>query len=214
MGRLPLVRSRLRLLPVVVAALGFPVAPAAAGPVPPEVAGLLPAGTELADQSWDVLESDFGTTYTGAMRATIPGQPLSCDSTVGPELRVSLKGDTAWEEPPMLDMAIEMYESSIAGAGASLAKRVTNLRASNASILSVSPVQQETLPNGVVVWAEQNEECESHRGANTLLRGFARQGATTFELDLFVTAGSADALALAKDALARFEKLDVLELLR
>ena len=63
--------------------------------VPASVAALLPATAKLADGDWGVFDTEFGKTFTAGMRATLPGRRMSCDSTVGPELRAELKGDTA-----------------------------------------------------------------------------------------------------------------------
>lgn len=178
--------------------------------VPPGVASLLPAAATLESGDWGVVATEFGKTFTGAMRATFPGRPSSCDFTVGPELRVSLKGDTAWEEPPMLDMAIEQFTSGIAAARKSLPGTVANLRKTNSSSTSSSALKEERLPNGELLYIEYTENCAKRPNAtNTVLRGFARKGATIVTFDLWLSAGASEATAMARDMLARFQKFDV-----
>jgi hypothetical protein len=178
--------------------------------VPPGVASLLPAAAKLESGDWGVVPTEFGKTFTGAMRATFPGRPSSCDFTVGPELRISLKGDTAWEEPPMLDMAIEQFTSGIAAARKSLPGNVANFRKTNSSSTSSSALKEERLPNGELLYIEYTENCAKRpNGTNTVLRGFARKGATIFTFDLWLSAGASEATAMARDMLARFQKFDV-----
>jgi len=49
----------------------------------------------------------------------------------------------------------------------------------------------------------------SRHGTNTVLRGFAGRGATRLSIDLWISAGAAEATSLAKDMFARFQELDV-----
>ena len=178
--------------------------------VPASVAGLLPAGTVLDSGSWAVIPTEFGKTYAGNMRAEFPGRPSSCNFTVGPELRVSLKGDTAWEAPPMLDMAIGQFNSDIAGARKSLPGTVANYRRTNRDSTSAGTLREEHLPNGELLYIEYAENCARHpHGTNTVLLGFARKGATILAFDLWLSAGALEATAMAKDMLARFQKFDV-----
>lgn len=178
--------------------------------VPPGVAGLLPATAVLDSGDWGVFDTDFGKTFTGGMRAGFPGRAMSCDSTVGPELRVEIKGDTAWEEPPMLDMAVAMYESDIAAARKSLPAHVANLCKTNSGVRSVGTLQEDHLPNGELLYIAYDEDCVRHpNGTNTVLRGFARKGATMLRIELWISAAPADATALARDVLARFANFDV-----
>lgn len=195
-------------------ALFLSVQPALAQKVPPAVSALLPAGTQLAGGSFGVIPTEFGKTFTGEMRATIPGRPSSCDITIGPELRVSLKGDTAWEEPPMLDMAVEQFNADIAQARKGLPQNVANMRKTNASVQSVGALREEKVAGGQVIYVEYVEDCARHKGPNTVLRGFARRGATMLSIDLWISAGAAEATAMATDMFARFAKLNVPALLR
>ena len=195
-------------------ALFLSLRPVQAQQVPPAVSGLLPAGVQFASGSFGIIPTEFGKTFSGEMRATIPGRPSSCDITIGPELRASLKGDTAWEEPPMLDMAVQQFNADIAAAKKSLPQRLENLRRANPSLRSIGSLREEQVPGGVLIYVEYAEDCARHKGPSTVLRGFARKGATMLSLDLWISAGAADATTMAKDMIARFAKLNVPALLR
>lgn len=203
---------------VLVALTAVAVFPAVADeqskPVPASVAALLPATAKLADNSWGVFDTEFGKTFSANMRATFPGRRMSCDSTVGPELRAELKGDTAWEAPPMLDMAVDLFNQEITRSKPSMNQRMSNLKASNSDIKSVNALKEEKLPNGTLVYIDYTESCSTQGGTNTILQGFARRGATMFNFDLWLSADAAEATTIAKDMLARFAKLDVKALLK
>lgn len=181
----------------------------ASSKVPGEIAALLPATATLASSSWGVIETEFGKTFTAGMRAGFPKFSSSCDFTIGPELRVEIKGDTAWEEPPMLDMAVQMFEADVAQARTSLPERVARLRKSNAHVKSVGTLQYEQVPGGHIVAIEYTEACAGHpKGTNTVLRGFARKGATQLKIDLWISTGAVDAKAMAKTMIDSFHKLN------
>jgi hypothetical protein len=177
--------------------------------VPGEIAALLPATATLGTGSWGVIETEFGKTFTAGMHARFPKFSSSCDFTVGPELRVEIKGDTAWEEPPMLDMAVQMFEADVAQARTSVPKGVARLRTTNAYVKAVGTLQNEQVPGGHIVAMEYTEDCAGHpKGTNTVLRGFARKGATQLKIDLWISTGMADAKAMAKTMIDRFQKLN------
>ncbi len=194
------------------------VAPAAAQStskkLPPAVAGLLPPEAKLKTGSWGLMPTEHGKSFVADMLAGIPGKPMSCDITVGPELRVSLKGDTAWEAPPMLDMAVQIHEDDIAQVRKSLPGRVAALRKTNSGVKQVGALQDEKLPTGQLLYIEYTESCARHQGPNTVLRGFARKGATMLSFDLWISAGSAEAKAMAAGMLSRFQQLDTKALTR
>lgn len=176
---------------------------------PGEIAALLPATATLGTGSWGVIETEFGKTFTAGMHARFPKFTSSCDFTVGPELRVEIKGDTAWEEPPMLDMAVQMFEANVAQARTSVPKDVARLRTTNAYVKAVGTLQNEQVPGGHIVAMEYAEDCAGHpKGTNTVLRGFARKGATQLKIDLWISTGMADAKAMAKTMIDRFQKLN------
>jgi hypothetical protein len=128
---------------------------------------------------------------------------------VGPELHVEIKGDTAWEEPPMLDMAVQIYEESIGQGRTSLPDRVASLQQSNNDVQSVGALQEEDLPGGHIVAMEYTENCAKRpNGTNTVLQGFARKGATTLTFQLWISAGMAEARAMGAAMIEGFQKLD------
>jgi hypothetical protein len=179
------------------------------GEVPSEIAALLPSAATLDGGSWAVFDTEFGKTFGANMRAEFPGFPSSCDFTVGPELHVEIKGDTAWEEPPMLDMAVQIYEESIGQGRTSLPDRVASLQQSNNDVQSVGALQEEDLPGGHIVAMEYTENCAKRpNGTNTVLQGFARKGATTLTFQLWISAGMAEARAMGAAMIEGFQKLD------
>lgn len=197
-------------VPALLAALClFPGHGHAAEEVPREIAGLLPSVAVLDSGSWDVFETEFGKTFGANMRAEFPGYSGSCDFTIGPEMHVEIKGDTAWEEPPMLDMAVQMFEESMEKARASMPNDVANLQRTNSDVLSVGAVQAEDLPGGHIVAMEYTENCAKRpNGTNTVLQGFARKGATTLTFQLWISAGMAEAREMAAAMIDGFQKLD------
>ena len=197
------------------AAFALPVsAQSSAQKVPPAVAGLLPPEVTLKTGSWGLFPTEFGKSFTADMMAAIPGKPMSCDITVGPELRVSLKGDTAWEAPPMLDMAVQIHEKRVAESRKSLPAHAARLRKTNPAVKSVGAVQEERLPSGQIFSLEYTESCARHQGPSTVVQGYARKGATMLSVDLWISAGAAEAKALVAGVLSRFQQLDTKALAR
>lgn len=183
--------------------------------VPAAVAALLPPGAAVKSDSWAVMPTEFGKSFGGDLHAGFPGRPVSCDNTVGPELRVSLKGDTAWESPPMLDMAVQMHEERAAKAGKSLAGRMANLRKSDSGVKSVAPPREQGVPGGKLFVLEYTENCARRpNGTNTMVLGYARKGATQLSVDLWLSAPAAEAAALVAGMLSRFQQLDTAALAR
>lgn len=191
-------------------ALGLPAfAQGTASKVPPAISGLLPKTAVLKSGSWAVFPTEFGKTFGGDLHAGFTGKPMSCDITIGPELRVSIKGDTAWEAPPMLDMAVALHNEQVAKARKSLPERLARLRSSNRDVKSVGAPKEEKLPAGTILYAEYTENCARHpNGTNTVLLAHARKGATMLSVDLWISAGAAEAKAMAAEMLARFQGLD------
>lgn len=178
--------------------------------VPASITALLPKAAVLDSGDWAVFPTEFGKTFGGSMRAEFPGRPSSCDFTVGPELRVEIKGDTAWEEPPMLDMAVQIHTEDIEQGRTSLPSRLANMRTSNSDVQSVSPVNEEKLANGTILYMEYVENCTRRpNGTNTVLLGYARRGATQFTFDLWISAGAAEAKAMATEMLTTFQQLNI-----
>ena len=206
-------RRGLLVLVAVAANLGA-AALASDGKVPAAVAQLLPKTAVLKGQDWGVLKTEFGKTFGGGMRAEFPQLPSTCDFTVGPELRVTIKGDTAWEAPPMLDMAIQHQAGEIAHMARSLPVTVKNMLATNKSVTSIGKLQDETLPGTRLLYIEFAETCARRNGPATVLRGFSRKGATQFYVELLLTRPAPEARAMALDMLNGFQKLDMAALAR
>lgn len=181
---------------------------AAGSKVPASIAGLLPNSAKLFGSDWAVMNTEFGKSFSGGMNAKFPGQPLTCDLTVGPELRMTIKGDTAWEKPPMLDMAIEIFTSEIQQTRASLPGSVKTMLKTNNGVMSVGGLQDEKAPSGQLLYIEFKESCNRHNGAATVLRGFSRKGATMMFFSLMQTKSAAETRAMAMEMMAKFQKLD------
>lgn len=183
--------------------------------VPPGIAGLLPKSAALKGGDWSVFQTEFGKTFGGGMLAQFPGLPLTCDSTVGPELRVTIKGDTAWEAPPMLDMALAQQDAEIRQVRGSLPSSVATMLKTNSGVQSLGTLRDEQLPSGRLLYIEFKENCARHpNGAGTVLRGFARKGAAQISISVTLTRPAAETRALAIEMLERFQRLDVAALTR
>jgi hypothetical protein len=147
--------------------------------------------------------------------SSFAGQSPSCVFAGTPELKISLKGDTAWENPPMLDMAIAIHQEDIARAPAAMATFVSNYVSGAPDVVSVAALRDEQLTNGHVVYVEYRENCTSHpNGTKTRLRGFARRGATQLELTLVVALDGAAAMKIVGEMFTNFDKLDIAALTR
>jgi hypothetical protein len=66
------------------------------------------------------------------------------------------------------------------------------------------------LPNGHIAYVEFDWKCAGNPGgANTLLEGYALRGSTSLQFNFWVYAGSEQAIAMANDIFAKFQKLDI-----
>jgi len=187
---------------------------AEAAKVPAEISSLWPKSAAVKGDYWDVMPTEFGKTFGGGMHAGFPGFPLTCDNTVGSELTIDIKGDTAWEQPPMLDMAIELHNSDIQKSRTSLPAFVASLQQANSGVQSTGKLVDESLPAGQLIYIEYMEKCSRHSGAVTVLRGYSRKGATMLDMSLVLTKPAAEARALAAEVLGRFQKLDTANLVK
>ncbi|MCB1686081.1 MAG: hypothetical protein R3E82_08505 [Pseudomonadales bacterium] len=196
---------------VFAAAVALPCAAIADSNVPGAIAGLLPEGADPGKGSFEVMETEFGKSFGGNLQATsFPGQRPSCVFAGTPELRIEIKGDTAFEAPPMLDMAIAMYQQDIDRAPAATAGFATSFIANAPDVVSVGPVKSEALGTGHVVYVEYAEDCSGHpKGAKTRLSGFARRGATQLNFNIVVALDSAGTLQLARQIIDRFDRMDI-----
>jgi len=180
-----------------------------AAELPREIKGWLSEDTPLADSGWDVLETEFGKSFSGGMTATLPGYSSSCDFTIGPDFKINFLGDTAWEQPPMLDMAVQMYDEDVAKSDASLPRMVEMFRSSNSHIQSVGAVQKEQLDGGVIIAIEYVEDCPKRPHAtNTVLNAYARKGATRLDVYLWLSAPLDEARAMVVPVIEGFQKVD------
>lgn len=198
------------ILVIVATATGFPLA-APAADIPPAIAALLPADATLGKGSWDVIETEFGKTFGADLQASsFPGQRPSCVYAGTPELYLTLKGDTAFENPPMLEMAISMHEQDISRAPEAMSSYISTYIKGGPDVVSVGELREDKRPNGHVVYVEYQENCSSHpNGTKTRLRGLAQRGATQLDFRMVVALSAADALKIADQILVNFEKLDI-----
>ncbi|MEQ8859012.1 MAG: hypothetical protein RIC56_10210 [Pseudomonadales bacterium] len=200
-------------LPAVVLAVAAvcPLAAVADTEVPAAVVALLPDGASLGKGGFEVIETEFGKTFVGSLQAaSFAGQRPSCVYAGTPELQIELKGDTAFEAPPMLDMAISIYEQDVERTPAAMSNFTTTYIEHAPDVVSVGSIHDEALGSGRVVYVEYAEDCASHpQGAKTRLQGFARRGATQLSFNLVVALDSAAALAMARQIIDRFDALDI-----
>lgn len=198
------------VLILIAASAGFPLAAVAADP-PPTIAALLPAEAKLGRGNWDVIETEFGKTFGADLIASsFNGQRPSCAYSGTPELLIGIKGDTAFENPPMLDMAVAIHDQEKERAPAALSGFINTYIVSAPDVVSVGPLQEQTRPDGYLVYIEYKEDCSNHpNGMKTRLKGLARRGATQLEINLVVALDGATAVAMAADILQKFAKLDI-----
>lgn len=196
---------------IVFAVIGLLPHSVAADDVPSSVVALLPAGAKLGSGSWAVFDTEFGKTFGGDMQASsFPGQRPTCAFGGTPALHIDLKGDTAWENPPMLDMAISIHDDSVKEAPAAMSRHISGALQSAPDVVSVGDVHEEARPGGDIVYVEYKEHCANRpNGAKTKLRGFARRGATQLEFNMVVALDATAATKLADEILERFGKLDI-----
>jgi len=196
-------------IPALLTVAGLLPVVADAADLPREIEEWLPKTVTLAEGGWEVFETEFGKSYGGGMIAKLPGYPGSCDFTIGPEFSIEFKGDTAWEEPPLLDMFLQMYNEDVAKAEASLLGNMDMFRSSNSHIQSAGAVHREQLPGGEIVALEYTEDCPKRPNAtNTVINAFARKGATRLDIYLWLSAPLAEARTLVVPVIEGFQKVD------
>lgn len=175
---------------------------------PPSVVGLLPAGAKLepASSSWMVMDTVMG----GDLRASFPGTPRNC-FRLNSQLDLELKGDTQFES--LLDLVEtierESHEQSLAGLRREAASRASPQGTGSLDVVSVGPVTEEQLPNGVLFAYEYTEDCANRNHATVgSLRGHARRGTLMLSFSLLMNTGLADGRAKAIEILDNFEQFD------
>lgn len=199
-----------------IASVGFSGAAVAASDTPDAIIQLLPDDATPGRGSFDVLESEFGKSFAGHVQAeSFPGQRPSCVFAGTPELRIGIKGDTAFEEAPMLDMAIAMHQQDVERTPATMSDFMTKFIEHAPDVVSVGTVKAEALGNGQVAYVEYAEDCSSHsKGAKTRLRGHSLRGATQLSIEMVVALDSASALEMARQIMERFDRMDIAGLTR
>lgn len=181
--------------------------------VPSSVADLLPSGLQVKSQSWGVFkgEEEFeGTQFGGSMFALFP-KAVTCDFTIGPEFRMELKGDTAWEaSPEQLAMWEQMNAPDFEADGKSMEDFLKmHLKGLNDN-LDVAAPQSEQLGNGHVTYVDFSWKCPNNpEGTNIMLEGYARRGTTVLTFRFWSNDVVADAKAMAAQIFDKFEKLDI-----
>ncbi len=179
---------------------------------------LAPASVQLSIQSWDVYDNgDTGKIGSGQLHGTFP-EYRRCAYAAGPEFELSLGIDPAWEASPgQLATWEEMFLSELdfENAPERLVESV-RLKVTEAAGTPVvgTPVVEE-LPNGHIAYLEFDWKCAGNPGgANTLMEGYALRGSTSLQFSFWVYAGREKAVAMATEILAKFEKLDLDELMQ
>jgi len=196
--------------------------------VPKVFAALFPAGVKVKSQSWNVIDTaaiadeiEEGMTYGivggGKMHGFFPGS-VSCDITIGPEFNLSLDVDTAWESSPeQLQMWEKMTRQdrefdALAKSRFEFIK--VNMKDSSGGVAIAEP-RSEQLPNGHVNYVEFSWKCPKNPGGeNIWMDGYAHRGTTVLQFSFWANMKSAEAIAMASEIFAAFEKLDIAELLK
>ena len=132
---------------------------------------------------------------------------------MGPEFELSLNSDPAWEASPgQLATWEEMFLSELDwGAVPEDWSDRSELAITEAAGTPVvgAPVAED-LPNGHIAYVEFDWKCaDNPGGANTMLQGYALRGSTSLEFSYWIYAGREEAVAMATEILAKFEKLDL-----
>jgi len=178
--------------------------------LPASVAALLPAGLKLKTQNWDVFEHEFGKGFGGRVFALFPGS-VSCIYVVGPEFTLDIKGDNAWEASPS---QLAMWErDAVWEAKKSYARPHSEFLKSTVSEeygeLTIGEDRSEQLPNGHITYLDFTWKCPQNPGGeNVMLSGYATRGSTLLTFKFWANGTSKEAIALAKQIFAQFEKLD------
>jgi hypothetical protein len=187
------------------AALNVPGA--AAQPIPPSFAALLPAGASLdpSRSEWAVAE----TAVTGGLRAKFPGTPRNC-FRLESQLDIELKGESSLPFDIVREMAQEDLEQGISGLAEEARSRGSKGGTGSLDVVSVGVVKQEKLPNGRLAYYEYTENCDSRANARVAsLRGHTSRGTTILSFSLLMNTGIADARAKAVEILDKFAKFDL-----
>lgn len=200
----PVLHLRSLLLAAAVACL--PQMAVAGGDVPASVTALLPSSLKLDTQSFAVFEHEFGKVIMAQIHAGFP-KAVTCDFTIGPDFNLELQGDSAWEDDPeQLATSEKMYAPNFKTESKSLSDRLqVHVKGS-----TFAAPQNEQLPNGHIIYVDFTWKCDKNPGGeNVMLRGYARRGASKLTFDFWANGTSKDAIVLAKEIFAQFEKMDL-----
>jgi len=185
---------------------------AAAGTeIPASVTALLPAGLKVETQSFDVMEHEFGKIISGDYHASFPGA-VSCDFTIGPDFNLAFQGDNAWEaSPEQLAMWEQMFLPEATNAYAQPhSDFVKNFVQDSYGELAIGEDRSEQLPNGHITYIDFTWKCPKNpSGENVMLSGYAHRGVTVLTFSFWANGTSKEAIALAKQIFAQFEKMDL-----
>lgn len=197
---------RLRSLLLAAAVACLPQMAVANDDVPASVTALLPSSLELDTQSFAVMEHEFGKVINAQIHAGFP-KAVTCDFTIGPDFNLKLQGDNAWEGDPE---QLAMWEQMNAPDFEKEAKSLSELLQVHVKGSTFAAPQNEQLPNGHIIYVDFAWKCDKNPGGeNVMLRGHARRGATKLTFDFWANGTSKDAIVLAKEIFAQFEKMDL-----
>ena len=175
---------------------------------PPSVVGLLPEGAKLDPSASDWMSVD--AVIMGGLRASFPGTPRNC-FRLNSELTLELNGNSEFESlHDLLEaMEAENLEQTKEGLRREAAARASPQGVGSLDVVSVGPVTEERLPNGILYAYEYTENCANRANATVgSLRGHARKGTTMLSFSLLMNTGLADGRSKAIEILDRFEKFD------
>lgn len=200
------------LLAAVVTCL--PQIAAADNDVPPSVAALLPSSLKLDTQSFGVMEHEFGKVINAQIHAGFP-KAVTCDFTMGPDFNLDLQGDNAWEaDPEQLAMFEQMFLPEVTEPYAQPHSDFVKTNVKDIyGELTIGEDRSEQLPNGNITYTDFTWKCPKNPGGeNVMLSGYAHRGSTILTFSFWANGTSKDAIVLAKEIFAQFEKMDLAEL--
>lgn len=182
--------------------------------LPKSAFNLSPASVELDDVGFIAYDPDeFGNVIiAGEMRGTFP-EYRRCAYAAGPEFELRLNSDPAWEASPgQFATWEEMFQSELDWGSAP--EDLVGLVKLAITVAAETPVVgtpvAEDLPNGHIAYVEFDWKCAGNPGgANTMLQGYALRGSTSLQFSYWIYAGREEAVAMATEILAKFEKLDL-----
>lgn len=180
---------------------------------------LAPASVELDRAELFAYDPDeWGNVMiSGEMNGKFP-EYRTCAYAAGPIFDLSLVSDPVWETSPgQLATWEDMFLSELDWEGMPdrLVELVRLKITEAAGTPAVGTPVVEDLPNGHVAYVEFDWKCAANPGgSNTLLQGYALRGSTSLQFSYWIYAGREEAVAMATEILAKFEKMDFAKLLK